>query len=266
MRQFEAKAHRDMPPTAFWGYNASCPGPTIEVRSGEPVLVEWINSLPTRHLFPIDRTLCGAETGNPDVRTVVHLHGAKTGPESDGYPEHWFVPGQSGTCYYPNGQESCSLFYHDHAMGITRLNAAAGLTGLYLIRDQFEDSLNLPRGAYEIPVVLFDRSFHHDGRLYYPVSGQAGDTLGLGVLRQRHSGQRQDLSLPRGGAAQIPFPPAQQLEWQLLPPVDERGALGCGSRHRVPPDWQRAGSARDSGFAHHADPRSRRARRPDRRL
>ena len=172
MRQFAAKAHRDMPPTTFWGYNGYCPGPTIEARSGEPVLVEWVNSLPTTHLFPIDHTLCGAEAGTPEVRTVVHLHGAKTGPESDGYPEDWFVPGKSGTCYYPNGQESCSLFYHDHAMGITRLNTVAGLTGAYLIRDQFEDSLNLPRGAYEIPLILFDRSFHNDGRLYYPVSGK----------------------------------------------------------------------------------------------
>ena len=172
MRQFAAKAHRDMPPTTFWGYNGSCPGPTIEARSGEPVLVEWVNSLPATHLFPIDHSLCGAEADTPEVRSVVHLHGAKAGPESDGYPEHWFVPGKSGTCYYPNGQESCSLFYHDHAMGITRLNTVAGLTGPYLIRDQFEDSLNLPRGAYEIPLVLFDRSFHNDGRLYYPVSGK----------------------------------------------------------------------------------------------
>jgi spore coat protein A, manganese oxidase len=172
MRQFEAKVHRDMPPTTFWGYNASCPGPTIDVWSGEPVMVEWMNALPTKHLFPLDHTLCGAEADKPEVRTIVHLHGGKTGPESDGYPEDWFVPGQSGTCYYPNEQEAASLFYHDHAMGITRLNAAAGFTGLYLIRDQFENSLNLPRGAYEIPLVLFDRSFHQDGRLYYPVSGR----------------------------------------------------------------------------------------------
>ena len=44
MRQFDAKAHRDMPPTTFWGYNASCPGPTIEARSGEPIQQEWVNS------------------------------------------------------------------------------------------------------------------------------------------------------------------------------------------------------------------------------
>ena len=56
-------------------------------------------------------------------------------------------------------------------MGITRLNAVAGLTGLYLIRDELEDSLRLPRGACEIPLVLFDRSFRPDGQIHYPVSG-----------------------------------------------------------------------------------------------
>jgi spore coat protein A, manganese oxidase len=172
MRQFQAKAHRDMQPTAFWGYNASCPGPTIEVRCGQSILVEWVNDLPNKHFLPIDHTLHGAEANKPEVRTVVHLHGGRTGPESDGYPEEWFVPGQSATCYYPNQQEATCLFYHDHAMGITRLNAVAGLMGLYLIRDEFEDTLNLPKGDYEIPLVLFDRSFHPDGRIYYPVSGK----------------------------------------------------------------------------------------------
>jgi spore coat protein A len=174
MRQFQAKVHRDVPPTTFWGYNGLCPGPTIEARSGEPILVEWVNELPHQHFLPIDHTLHGAEADQPEVRTVVHLHGGRTGPESDGYPEDWFVPGQSATCHYPNQQEAASLFYHDHAMGITRLNAVAGLTGLYLIRDQFEDGLNLPNSDCEIPLVLFDRSFQPDGQLYYPVSGKPG--------------------------------------------------------------------------------------------
>jgi spore coat protein A len=172
MRQFQAKVHRDVPPTTFWGYNASCPGPTLEARCGEPLMVEWVNELPHRHFLPIDHTLHGAEADKPEVRTVVHLHGGRTGPESDGYPEDWFVAGQSSTCYYPNQQDATSLFYHDHAMGITRLNAAAGLMGLYLIRDEFEDGLNLPKGAHEIPLVVFDRSFRPDGQLYYPVSGK----------------------------------------------------------------------------------------------
>jgi spore coat protein A len=147
MRQFQAKVHRDVPPTTFWGYAATSPGPTIETHRGEAILVEWANDLPPQHFLPIDHTLHGAESGKPDVRTVVHLHGGRTPPGSDGYPEDWFVPGQSATCYYPNQQEAASLFYHDHAMGITRLNTVAGLTGLYLTRDDFEDGLNLPTGG-----------------------------------------------------------------------------------------------------------------------
>ncbi len=174
MRQFQTKVHRDVPPTSFWGYGGSCPGLTIEARSGKPILVEWANELPSQHIFPVDHTLHGAEAAKPEVRTVVHLHGGRTPPESDGYPEDWFVPGKSATCYYPNQQEAAALFYHDHAMGITRLNGVAGLAGLYLIRDEFEDGLNLPKDAYEIPLVIFDRSFRPDGQIYYPVSGKPG--------------------------------------------------------------------------------------------
>jgi len=171
MREFQVRLHRDMPQTTLWGYADTSPGPTFEVQRGQPILVEWANELPRRHFLPLDHTIHGAEADKPEVRTVVHLHGGRTPPDSDGYPEDWFVPGQSATCYYPNQQEATALFYHDHAMGITRLNAVAGLTGLYLIRDGLEDSLRLPRGAYEIPLVLFDRSFRTDGQIYYPVSG-----------------------------------------------------------------------------------------------
>lgn len=187
MRQFEAKVHRDVPPTKMWGYDGSCPGPVLDVRSGEAVSVEWVNELPRLHLFPIDHTLHGAEADKPQVRAVVHLHGGRVGPESDGYPENWMTPGQSQVCHYPNGQEATALFYHDHAMGITRLNIAAGLMGLYLIRDAFEDQLNLPRGPYEIPLVLMDRSFRADGQIHYPVSGNpaapwVSEYYGAGIL------------------------------------------------------------------------------------
>ena len=170
MRDFQTKVHRDMPATTFWGYNGLCPGPTIEAWKSEPLLVEWVNQLPQQHLFAIDHTLHGAERDKPEVRTVVHLHGGRTRPESDGYPEEWLAPGKSATCCYPNDQDAASLYYHDHAMGITRLNAAAGLMGFYVLRDSVEDQLGLPKGKYDIPLALFDRSFHADGRLFYPVS------------------------------------------------------------------------------------------------
>ncbi len=171
MREFQAKVHRDLGPTTFWGYEGMSPGPTFETRSGQPLLVEWVNDLPTRHLLPVDQTLHGAESDKPQVRTVVHLHGAKVPPESDGNPERWIVPGQSQVCYYPNRQDAAALFYHDHAMGITRLNAVAGLFGMFLIRDASEDSLNLPKSRFEIPIALYDRQFKPDGQLDYPVSG-----------------------------------------------------------------------------------------------
>ncbi len=158
----------------MWGFGGTVPGPTIEVRKGEEVLVDWPNELPGKHMFAVDHNLMGAEADKPEVRTVVHLHGAKAPPVSDGYPENWYVSGRSVTYRYPNGQDASLLWYHDHAMGINRLNMMAGLFGLYVIRDAEEDALDLPSGKYEVPLVLFDRTFTKDGQLYYPVADAVG--------------------------------------------------------------------------------------------
>jgi spore coat protein A len=171
MRQVEVKLHRDLPATRLWCYGSSSPGPTFETRRGQPVLIEWPNQLPAKHFLPIDHSLHGAEADKPEVRGVVHVHGAKAPPESDGYPEDWYVPGKSLTYFYPNAQEAAGLWYHDHAMGINRLNIYAGMFGCFLIRDDFEDALNLPKGPFEIPLVIYDRLLKQDGQLDYPVSG-----------------------------------------------------------------------------------------------
>jgi spore coat protein A len=171
MRETALAIHRDVPPTRFWTYGGVLPGPTIEARSGHPILVEWRNELPTKHCLPIDHTLCGASADRPDVRAIVHLHGGRVPPDSDGYPENWYPPGKSLTSYYPNRQDATMLWYHDHAMGIERLNQYAGLLGAFIVRDDVEDALRLPRGEHEIPLVLFDRIFNADGALHYPTSG-----------------------------------------------------------------------------------------------
>jgi spore coat protein A len=101
---------------------------------------------------------------------VVHLHGGKAPPDSDGYPEDWIVPGKSALYHYPNQQDPAMLWYHDHAMGINRLNIFAGLMGVYIVRDDAEDALQLPNGKYEIPLVISDRFFTPQGQLFYPVS------------------------------------------------------------------------------------------------
>jgi len=175
MVPFKHKAHRDLPPATIWGYNASWPGPTLEVRRGEPLFVKWRNLLPSKHFLPVDPTIHGAGEGVPEVRTVAHVHGAQVMPDSDGYPDAWVTSdGKAGSvaaadpCHYPNDQGATTLWYHDHALGITRLNVYAGLAGFYLIRDDQEDALNLPNGPYEIPLMIQDRKFGIDGSLLYP--------------------------------------------------------------------------------------------------
>ena len=171
VREFSSSLHRDLRPTKQWGYNGISPGPTFEVTSQKGMFVEWANELPLKHFLPVDFTLHGSERTKPEVRIASHLHGGRVRPEFDGYPEDWHAPGASAIHYYPNGQDAAHLWYHDHAMGINRLNIYAGMFGHYFVRDPTEDALNLPRGEFEVPLVVFDRFLDQQCQLYYPVSG-----------------------------------------------------------------------------------------------
>jgi FtsP/CotA-like multicopper oxidase with cupredoxin domain len=140
-------------------------------------------------------TLPGTSTvTNPDgwnaqspVPIVTHLHGGQEQSDYDGTPEQWFTPngihGQSyrtatptdpnaAVYYYPNTQPPTALWYHDHALGMTRINVMSGLAGFYILRDP-ADSLAplLPTGQYEMPLIFQDRTFLTDGSLYYPSDG-----------------------------------------------------------------------------------------------
>ncbi|RYL91632.1 multicopper oxidase family protein [Sporolactobacillus sp. THM19-2] len=176
MTEFRQSLHSELPDTTVWGYQGNYPGPTIEVESGETVWIKWINSLPSKHLLPIDHTVHGAHRDVPDVRTVVHVHGACVEWESDGYPEAWFTRGfaETGRFFrkeihqYANCNPASTHWYHDHALGITRLNMYAGLVGFYLIRNSRERAMNLPSGKYDVPLMIQDKKLNADGSLYYP--------------------------------------------------------------------------------------------------
>ena len=176
MKESMQKLHRDLPPTVIWGYNGQFPGPTFKVQRNQEVRVLWKNELPEKHFLPIDTTVHGAGKDKPQVRTVVHLHGGATTDTSDGYPDAWFTKGfaEVGPFFaakvysYPNQQQATTLWYHDHAIGITRLNIYAGLAGAYIIHDEEEQALSLPADSYDIPLVIMDRSFNEDGSLFYP--------------------------------------------------------------------------------------------------
>jgi spore coat protein A, manganese oxidase len=166
--------HSSLPAVPTWGYaGATYLGPTFEVQRGNPTTINWTNNLGAHLLADaIDTTLHGPDMANDAEypRVSVHLHGGHVEPESDGYPEATFLPGETYTYNYINDQEAATLWYHDHALGITRLNVYAGLAGFYLVRDPIERSAGLPSGPFEIPIVIQDRLFNADGTLHYPIS------------------------------------------------------------------------------------------------
>lgn len=167
IKEVKARLHRDLPETRLWSYGSSSAPVLFEARRNQPILVDWINCLPAKHILPLGAPMKGMEDA-PPTRTVTHLHGGRVPSVSDGYPEDWFAPGQRRRCYYPNGQDAAALWVHDHALGVSRFNVLAGLAGWYIIRDEEEEALGLPSGDYEAPLLLYDRSFTPDGQLYYP--------------------------------------------------------------------------------------------------
>ncbi len=133
---------------------------------------------------------CQGFTG--PIPTVAHLHGAEAFSGVDGGPEQWFTPnGLKGKDYfsyghpgpgeaiyiYENRQEPGTLWFHDHALGITRTNVYGGLATFYFLREngtQIEPR-NLPAGAYEIEMAIQDRQFDTNGQLFFPDGSSDGN-------------------------------------------------------------------------------------------
>lgn len=175
--------------TTVWGYNGQYPGPTIVAKKDQAIKVRWLNRLvddtgmPLPHLLPVDKSIHWANPGGPGVPIVTHLHGGHSESASDGLPDAWYTPyakekghffikGEHIPYHYDNDQEAATLWYHDHALGITRLNVYAGLAGFYLLTDGYENGLRnskrLPDPKYDIGLAIQDRMFTTDGQLYYP--------------------------------------------------------------------------------------------------
>jgi len=210
MSEFIRKMHSQLPPTRLWGYEGQYPGPIIDAFRGQPVEVRWENHLPSQHIFEVDPHIHGAMPPTPAVRTVPHLHGARTGSESDGLPEKWFLPGSGVSYSYPNGQSAATLWYHDHAVGITRLNVYAGLSGFYLLRDDEERAMGLPSGNYEIPLLLQDRTLDDAGQLVYSPTHEDGAKLPPGIWGPEFFGE-----LPVVNGALYPYLQVEPRPYRL---------------------------------------------------
>jgi spore coat protein A len=202
--------HSQLPPTTIWGFEGQYPGPTIEALQNRAIEVRWENHLPARHLFEIDGSIHGAVAPAPPVRTVPHLHGSRTRSASDGLPEKWFTPGASALYFYPNCQLPATLWYHDHAVGVTRLNVYAGLSGFYLLRNEEERKMNLPAGDYEIPLLLQDRTLDEQGQLAYVPTMENGEQLPPGVWGPEFFGE-----LPVVNGAIYPYLEVEPRRYRL---------------------------------------------------
>jgi FtsP/CotA-like multicopper oxidase with cupredoxin domain len=159
-----------------------------------PVRVRWQSKLSGGHLMAADPAFCqGNAAGDRDpVPIVTVLHGAKITSALNGNPDAWFTStGTTGPAYrtpsfsYPNNQDAATLWYHDNARGISQANMYAGLAGFYLLRNGAEfgwqrDAI-LPRGRYEIPMILQDRSFNTDGSLSFAHTGVKSSQREAGI-------------------------------------------------------------------------------------
>jgi spore coat protein A len=219
MLPFQKKLHSELPPARLWGYEAQYPGPLIEAFRGTPITVHWENQLPAKHLFKIDPHIHGAMAPVPEVRTVPHLHGARTRSQDDGLPEAWFTPGSTRTNFYANEQAAATLWYHDHAIGITRLNVYAGLSGFYLLRDPDEQAMNLPSGEFEIPMILQDRTLADDGQLVYSPTFEDELELAEGVWGSEFFG---DLPVVNGAVSPYVEVEARPYRLRLLNGANSR--------------------------------------------
>jgi FtsP/CotA-like multicopper oxidase with cupredoxin domain len=193
--------------TNLWGYGEggvyTWPGMTFEVtRNSTPYTVTWNNELvkkngnPLKHLLPVDESLhwCYSLPGyeqysikNDGVPIITHLHGGHSDFQFDGNPEFFYTPGNviqgpqwanapggfTNTFTYDIDVPAGNLWYHDHALGLTRLNVYAGMAGFFFVRDGADsglpgNSLGLPAYPYELAYAIQDRMFKDDGNLFYP--------------------------------------------------------------------------------------------------
>ncbi|AHH98175.1 hypothetical protein KALB_4813 [Kutzneria albida DSM 43870] len=183
MRPATVRLHSQLPPTRIWGFEGQFPGPIIEARRGQPLRVVWTNELTGPYPLPVVEIpfdenanpyqwdLPGREGVAPraDVAalpgwTSIHLHGQFSDGSSDGWAEDAVLAGRSQLVEYRNDQPATTLWYHDHAMHITRWNVMSGLLGMYVLRDDEEESLRLPAGDREVPLVICDRNFDTDAQ------------------------------------------------------------------------------------------------------
>lgn len=150
--------------TPTWGINGPHLAPTIRAEQGERVRVNVTNEL--------------------GEASTLHWHGMHLPAEMDGGPHQMVAPGDTWSPSWTVDQPAASLWYHPHPHGQTAEHVYRGLAGMFIIDDEHESALPLPReyGVDDIPLIVQDRKFHDDGTLdastsFMQSTGIIGDTV-----------------------------------------------------------------------------------------
>jgi spore coat protein A, manganese oxidase len=151
--------------TEIWGYNGITPGATIRQQLNRQSVVRHINNL-------------GTDSRNEPIYTSVHLHGSASLPQYDGWADDITLPGFYKDYIYPNNR-AATIWYHDHGVHRTSVNAYMGLAAMYIIEDPNEKP-DIPKGEFDIPLMLGDKLLDNDGQLVFADNGHvnfAGDVI-----------------------------------------------------------------------------------------
>lgn len=148
--------------TETWGLNGPMLGPTLRARRGETVRIDVRNDLPEP--------------------TTLHWHGMRLPAAADGGPHQEIASGGTWSPSWTIDQPAATLWYHPHPHGATERHVYRGLGGLFLVDDDHEETLDLPReyGVDDVPVIVQDKSFGDDGALVETERsdmGMLGDTI-----------------------------------------------------------------------------------------
>jgi FtsP/CotA-like multicopper oxidase with cupredoxin domain len=208
MKETGIKLHPDYAPTTAWAFDGNLPGPLIQAKYGEPILVRFHNHLPSikkPQAFGI-------------AEMTTHLHNGHTPSESDGNPVNYFnsindgydaKTNPGGNAVNPNGfkdqhypnvyagytargdsvgdprEALSSLWYHDHHLDFTAQNVYKGMFGCYNLFDDKDTGdettgLRLPSGKYDVPIFVHDPLFDPDCQLVFDLfnlDGILGDKV-----------------------------------------------------------------------------------------
>lgn len=149
-------------PTSVVSPTDSYLGPIMRVRTGERLRLRLRNEL--------------------DEPTIIHWHGMRVPPEMDGHPRFAIEPGEEFAYEFVVRDRAATYWFHPHSHGNTATQVYRGLAGLLLVADDEEDTLGLPAGDYDLPIVIQDRLFDGSNQLVYSrtrmmMDGFLGDTI-----------------------------------------------------------------------------------------